>query len=102
MLAIALVMNIIWHYYGTDATFNMFYISPYYPCTLPLLNIIYDSVPYVIFLILYIIGFVLAASAILGIAILFDKIEKAIHKRKLSAEDVVVEKILEIAKDDLK
>lgn len=102
MLAIALVMNIIWHYYGTDATFNMFYISPYYLCTLPILNIIYDSVPYVIFLILYIIGFVLAASAILGIAILFDKIEKAIHKRKLSAEDVVVEKILEIAKDDLK
>ena len=102
MLAIALIMNIIWHYCGTDATFNMFYISPYLPCTLPLLSIIYASTPYIVFLIIYVVGFALAASVMLGFAILFDKLEKAIRKRKLTYEDIIVEKILEIVKNDLK
>lgn len=35
-------------------TFNMFYISPYFPCTLPVFGVIKDSVPYIIFLLSYI------------------------------------------------
>ena len=31
-------------------TFNMFYISPYFDCTLPIFNIIYENSPYLLFL----------------------------------------------------
>lgn len=96
MLAIALCMNILWHFYGTDATFNMFYISPYLPCTLPLLSIIYENTPYIIFLISYIIGFTLAASIMLSFAILFDKLEKKLQQRTMSEDEIAITKILEI------
>lgn len=101
MLAIALVMNIIWHYCGTDATFNMFYISPYLPCTLVILDIIYEAVPYVIFLAIYIIGFVLAASLMLGAAWALDRLEKIIHRKKLTKEDIAFETIFNIVTKDL-
>lgn len=85
MLVIALLMNIIWHYCSTsDETFNMFYISPYFHCTLPLLSIIYDKTPYVVFLLVYVVGFMLAASIMMGFAILFDKIGKRIFAKKNS------------------
>lgn len=65
MLAIALFMDIVFYHafiknMGGQA-FNMFYLSPYYVCHLPILNTIYTSVAYPFFLIIYIIGFVLAA-----------------------------------------
>lgn len=83
MLILALLMNIIWwHCSDRSETFNMFYISPYYPCTLPLLSILYPMMPYACFLLMYIIGFMLAASIMLGFAILFAKLEAAIAKRR--------------------
>lgn len=72
--AIALVANIIWHYCGNTETFNMFFISPYYNCTLPLLSMIYPKVPYVLFLIIYIVGFTLAATIVMLVAMMFNKI----------------------------
>ena len=42
-------------------TFNMFFISPYFDCTLPVLSIIYPKVPYIGFLIIYILGFSIVA-----------------------------------------
>lgn len=82
MLILALLMNIIWHHCSnSDETFNMFYISPYFPCTLPLVSIIYANAPYAVFLLCYVVGFMLAASVILGFAVLFDKIEKKLHKQ---------------------
>lgn len=42
---------------GMDDTFNMFFISPYYDCTLPVLSAIYPVVPYPVFLLIYILGF---------------------------------------------
>ena len=51
---------------GIDATFNMFYISRHYSCTLPVLSAIYPKVPYPAFLILYLVGFVLVAGIIFG------------------------------------
>lgn len=61
--ATALAMNFIFHTFVNE-TFNMFYISPYYACHLPLLSVIYANVPYVVFLLIYFIGFVLAAFVI--------------------------------------
>ena len=60
MLAVAMLLNLT-IIYATNETFNMFYISPHFPCALPLLNIIYANVPYWLFLPIYIIGFTLAA-----------------------------------------
>ena len=52
-----------------DLTFNMFFISPYHPCTLPVLSLIYPVVPYPVFLLLYLVGF----SAVAWILFLLGK-----------------------------
>ena len=69
--SIAIFLNIIVHHAfianGIDETFNMFYISPYYPCTLPILSTVYEKVHYSIFIILYIFGFALVAYIIYSI-----------------------------------
>jgi hypothetical protein len=49
-----------------DETFNMFFISPHFPCTLPVLSGIYGKIPYPAFLLLYLVGFALIAAIILG------------------------------------
>lgn len=40
-------------------TFNMFYISPYFDCTLPVLSSIFKAVPYPVFLLTYLLGFLM-------------------------------------------
>ena len=47
-----------------DLTFNMFFISPYFDCTLPVLSAIYPVVPYPVFLALYLLGFSAVAGGI--------------------------------------
>lgn len=68
LVIVALVMNVGVHNalraLGHDDTFNMFYISPYHDCTLPLLSSIYPLVPYPVFLAIYVVGFILAAAII--------------------------------------
>ena len=76
LVAIALIMNIIYNSTGNTATFNMFFISPYLPCTLPILNMVYEMVPYPIFLIIYIIGFTLAAFIMLLVAMGINRLVK--------------------------
>jgi len=58
-------------------TFNMFYISPYFESTLPVFDIIYKSVPYPIFLMIYILGLSLGSSIIFGVEVLLIKKNKA-------------------------
>lgn len=83
MLIIALLMNIVWHYCSPlDDTFNMFYISPYFPCTLPVLSIIYAKAHYAIFLFCYVVDFMLAASLMFGIAVAFKILEEKIQSKK--------------------
>ncbi len=50
-----------------DADFNMFFISPYHDCTLPVLSSLYPILPYPIFLLLYIFGFTVVAGVIYAI-----------------------------------
>lgn len=85
MFAIAMAMNFIVPTFTTD-TFNMFYISPYFPCTLPLLEIIYAKTPYVVFLLIYIIGFILAAFAVYMIQYGFIKLGMRERKGKTQNE----------------
>lgn len=74
---IALAMNFTYEYfnsiYNIDATFNMFYISPYYECVLPILTTIQESVGWFIFLLCYIFAVTLGASAVWGVAHLVNK-----------------------------
>ena len=67
----------------TGETFNMFYISPFYPCTLPVLNIIYEKTPYIVFLLCYILGFLLAGYIFTLIPILINRINLKIKLKKI-------------------
>lgn len=60
LLIIALVMNLCAPLV-TDEIFNMFYIGPNFPCTLVILDVIYLHVPYILFLLIYTLGFSFAA-----------------------------------------
>ncbi|MBP3581663.1 MAG: YwaF family protein [Clostridia bacterium] len=64
-LAVAMALNFIIPNF-TDETFNMFYISPKFDCTLPVLDKIYPNVHYAVFLSLYILGF-----AFIGLVLFF-------------------------------
>ena len=59
--AIALIFNVLAYHYLPGEGVNMFYISPYVPCTLPILSIVYASVPYPVYLIAYVLGFALVS-----------------------------------------
>ena len=74
---IALILDISFYKLGIigNETFNMFYISPYFESILPVFNTIYNNVPYMVFLIIYI------GILTLGAYIVY-KISKLIKKRK--------------------
>lgn len=85
MVLVALLLNLTVHNAlvsaGNDETFNMYFISPYHECTLPVLSLIDDLMPYPVFLMIYITGFAAAASivyyAVLEIYNLIGKRRKA-------------------------
>lgn len=63
--AVAMLLNLTIPKFINGETFNMFFISPYFECTLPVLMIFYPpTVPYIIFLLIYIIGFAIAGIAV--------------------------------------
>ena len=72
MMAIAMVLNLVvtnlLRGAGIDDKFSMFYVSPYEPCHLPILSMIYPLVPFPVFLVIYFLGFMLAAAIIFYIA----------------------------------
>lgn len=76
LLAIALTLNLTVGP-AVNGTFNMFFISPHYPCTLPVFNIIYDKVPYVVFLLIYIVGFTIGAYLV---TLFVQAIQQIYHK----------------------
>ena len=65
-IAIAMILNLTVHQLVPDHTFNMFYISPYYDCTLPVLSVIDSMVPWVALFFIYLLGFVLVSFIMFG------------------------------------
>ncbi|MBQ6262319.1 MAG: YwaF family protein [Clostridia bacterium] len=68
-VGIALIMDALWglvlrNVIDTELTFNMFYISPFYSCPLPVFRDIQPHVPYAVFLFLYVLAFCLGAAAV--------------------------------------
>lgn len=73
---------------GITDSFNMFYVGPHHACTLPLLEMIYPNVPYIVFALMYVLGFCVVASIVFygakGIVILTEKIKKYAEAKKSS------------------
>ena len=86
IISIAMALNLLVPL-GVDETFNMFFISPKYECELPLLNVVYDKTPYMVFFLIYLIGFILIALIVFGILklvyFLIKYIEKKTNKQAL-------------------
>lgn len=61
---IALLLNTVMHYAKPEVEFNMFFISPFQPCTLPVLSAIYPLVPYPVYLLMYVLGFALVSALV--------------------------------------
>jgi ABC-type dipeptide/oligopeptide/nickel transport system permease component len=55
----------------------MFYISPHFISSLPVFDLIQENVPYVLFLIIYVVLLMLGAAIILGIS----KLVLFLHRR---------------------
>lgn len=55
-------------------TYNMFYISPYFPSSLPVFDMIQSKVPFPVFLLLYLIAIFLGAAVVYLIARLIRRI----------------------------
>lgn len=82
IVAMAEIMNVIWHFFGTEKEFNMLYISPYYESDLPVFKTIQAKAPYAVFLLSYIVGFMLAAIIVMASAIGIDKLNSRINRNK--------------------
>ena len=70
--AVALGLNEVIHLYlagngQAGTTFNMFFISRHHPCTLPVLSTLAPKLPYAVFLMIYLVGFALAAGIVFGL-----------------------------------
>lgn len=89
MIAMALAMNIIWHYCGDEQKFNMFYISPYLKCELVVLDGIYESLPYPVFLLLYILAFSVVALIIVYVAKLCEYLAAKIKPQKSDGNEKI-------------
>ena len=67
MLLVAILLNESFYYAfirELGDTFNMFFISRHFDCTLPILADIYAKAPYLVFLLVYALGFTLIALGI--------------------------------------
>ena len=65
-IAIAMILNLTIHQLVPDQTFNMFYISHYYDCTLPVLSVIDSMVPWAVLFIIYLFGFIIVSLIMFG------------------------------------
>lgn len=82
-VALAAVMNVCAYRVGLleEHNFNMFYISPYLECSLPVYSLVHNTVPFPMNLVIYILGFTAAAALILLIAMGIRNMGRRSHKK---------------------
>lgn len=79
LVAFAEILNIVIYNSGilNGETFNMFYISPYFISSLPVFDIIQEHVPFILYLLIYIVALTMGAGIIylisIGTSKLFSK-----------------------------
>ena len=79
MILIATLLNEVFYYAfirDLGETFNMFYISRHFECSLPILSMVYPKVPYLVFFLIYTLGFILVAMLIYYIVVGIYKLVK--------------------------
>ena len=83
-VAMAAIMNEIAHLSGLleTETFNMFFISPYCEPSLPVYSLVQNVVPFPLCLVIYIIGFTIAATLVLLVAIAAKRLVANIADRR--------------------
>lgn len=90
LVTIAIVLNeIVFSIFsanGIDEDFNMFYISRHFDCSLPVLSAIYPSVPYIVFSLIYILGFVIVSVIMYYIQFGIICLVNRIKERKRNAK----------------
>ena len=92
VMGIAMIFNEIAYKSGLEETFNMFYISPYYPPHLPVYSSVQASVPFPFCTIIYFAAFSLAAYLMLLMSMGIQKIVLMIrNKNKTTAVPAVAE-----------
>ena len=76
---IAEILNILIYNSGilSGEEFNMFYISPYFISSLPVFDIIQQKVPYILYLLIYILIIIIGAASIYVISKLINNIYKS-------------------------
>ena len=81
-VSIAVILNEVMVLSGIvgDETFNMFYVSRHFDCTLPIYSLVHNSVPFPVNLLIYILGFSIAAYVMLLIAMGVKAISRKISK----------------------
>jgi len=62
-------------------TFNMFYISPYFISILPVFDVIQQNVPFILYLMIYILAIFMGSLVIYAIAYVFKRNKKEIKKK---------------------
>ncbi len=95
-IGVAMALNFIVPNF-TDETFNMFYISPKFECTLPVLSIIYPKVPYIVFLLLYIVGFSIVELIIFLIFYAIAKLLSPVRLSKANKPKLILSLIFTLA-----
>ena len=98
IVAIAIGLNEIVYASGVlipqHETFNMFFISRHFPSTLPVFSMIYPKVPWVVFVLIYFVGFAIGALIITLIAMLIGWIcSKIAYKKNNNSTHVDGERI---------
>ena len=56
--------------YGTPGDFNMFYLSPYYDTDLPVFGVMQELVPWSVYVLMYVVGFMIISFIIYFVAVL--------------------------------
>ncbi len=76
LVLFALIIDIGTYYLNIDGGLEMFFISPFHVSSLPVFNVIYNKVPYIIFLFIYLFSFFLGGSIMYGIGKILKKLRR--------------------------
>lgn len=88
MATIALILNEVMFNSGVlnGAQFNMFFISRHFPCTLPILSLFANDIPYPAYLCVYLFGFSIVAALFTSIECGIINLTKLIKSKNAKAD----------------
>lgn len=75
LMVVAMVMNGLFNGFVHDGTFNMFFINHKFENGIPVLMIFQPLVPHIVFLMIYLFGFMLCASIVFSIRLGISRIQ---------------------------